>query len=149
MTADRPAPRKKPDVTATFLSDHNAALKAAATHRLAELAHYAFGEGFLPDIAAIAAGYKNREAAYRAAKNAGRPALAAALTNPTPAEKRAAQIEDIEFLLDHGEAAERAALRCGFTSLDMAVHMLRKWGRTDLSGRLLDLAPKPDRKSVV
>ena len=132
-------------MTATAFANnpHNIAQRDAATHRLAELAHYVFGEGFLPDIAAIAAGYKNREAAYRAAKNAGRPALAAALTNPTPAEKRAAQIEDIEFLLSVGEAAERAAIRCGFTSLDMAVYMLRKWGRTDLSDRLLDLAPKP------
>ena len=61
-------------MTATaFANDpHNIAQRAAATHRLAELAHYVFGEGFLPDVAAIASGYKNREAAYRAAKNAGR-----------------------------------------------------------------------------
>ena len=60
---------------------------------------------------------------------------------PTPAEKRAAQIEDIEFLLDHGEAPERAALRCGFTSLDMAGRRLRTWGRADLADRLQDFAP--------
>ena len=125
-------------MTATAFANnpHNIAQRAAATHRLAELAHYVFGEGFLPDIAAIAAGYKNRASAYNAARRAGRPELAAALTNPTPAEKRAAQIEDIEFLLSVGEAAERAAIRCGFTSLDMAVYMLRKWGRSDLASRL-------------
>lgn len=132
-------------MTATAFANnpHNIAQRAAATHRLAELAQYVFGEGFLPDVAAIAAGYKNREAAYRAAKNAGRPALAAALTYPTRSEQRAHRIEDIEFLLDAGESAERSARRVGFTSLDMAVQMLRDWGRTDLSTRLLDLAPKP------
>ena len=125
-------------MTATAFANnpYNIAQRAAATHRLAELAHYVFGEGFLPDVAAIASGYKNREAAYRAAKNAGRPALAAALTNPTPAEKRAAQIEDIEFLLDRREDPERAAHRCGFTSAYMAEKLLRRWGRADLAARL-------------
>ena len=132
MSAEEPA------MTATaFANDpHNIAQRAAATHRLAELAHYVFGEGFLPDIAAIAAGYKNRASAYNAARRAGRPELAAALTNPTPAEKRAAQIEDIEFLLDRREDPERAAHRCGFTSAYMAEKLLRRWGRADLAARL-------------
>lgn len=131
-----PTPRKKPDVTATCLSDHNAALKAAASQRLATLANYVFGEGFLPDVAAAAAGYKNRETAYRAAKNAGRPALAAALTLPSPAQQRAYRIEDVEFLLDAGESAERTAARAGFASLEVAIVSLRRWGRADLSDRL-------------
>ena len=140
MSADRRDPRKNPTVTATFYSARNAALKAAANQRLATLANYVFGEGFLPDVAATAAGYKNRETAYRAAKNAGRPALAAALTNPTPAEKRAAQIEDLEFLLDHREFPERAVERCGFTTLDSAIELIRRWGRNDLAMRLHALA---------
>src|SRR5699024_7849415 len=65
MTTD-----KRPAVTTTFYSARNAALKAAANQRLATLANYVFGEGFLPDVAATASGYKNRETAYRAAKNA-------------------------------------------------------------------------------
>lgn len=137
MTADRPAPRKKPDVTAIphqhIISE---ARTAAAQQRLVNLANYVFGEGFLPDVAAVAAGFPDRVAALKAAQHAGRDALAEALRLPTPAEKRAAQIEDIEFLLDHGEAPERAALRCGFTSLDMAWKRLRIWGRADLSDRL-------------
>ena len=109
---------------------------AVAQQRLVNLANYVFGEGFLPDVAAVAAGFPHRAAALKAAQHAGRNALADALRLPTPAEKRAAQIEDIEFLLDHGEAPERAALRCGFASLDMAWKRLRIWGRADLSDRL-------------
>ena len=132
-------PRKKPAMTTTL---HNNFLRASevrserATHRLATLANYVFGEGFQPDIAAIAAGYKTRASAYSAAHHAGRPELAAALRLPTPAEKRAAQIEDIEFLLDRGEHPERAAHRCGFTSAEGAEKLLRKWGRSDLASRL-------------
>ena len=109
---------------------------AVAQQRLVNLANYVFGEGFLPDVAAVAAGFPHRAAALKAAQHAGRNALADALRLPTPAEKRAAQIEDIEFLLDHGEAPERAALRCGFASLDMAWKRLRIWGRADLADRL-------------
>ena len=109
---------------------------AVAQQRLVNLANYVFGEGFLPDVAAVAAGFPHRSAALKAAQHAGRNALADALRLPTPAEKRAAQIEDIEFLLDHGEAPERAALRCGFASLDMAWKRLRIWGREDLADRL-------------
>src|SRR5690625_2055157 len=115
-------PAEEPAMSATAFANnhHNIAQRAAATRRLAELAHYLFGVGFLPDIAAIAAGYKHPAARSNAARRAARPELAAALTNPTPAEKRAAQIEDIEFLLDRREDPERAAHRCGFTSAYMA-----------------------------
>ena len=137
MTADRPAPRKQPDVTAIpHQNIINETRAAVAQQRLVNLANYVFGEGFLPDVAAVAAGFPHRAAALKAAQHAGRNALADALRLPTPAEKRAAQIEDIEFLLDHGEAPERAALRCGFASLDMAWKRLRIWGRADLSDRL-------------
>ena len=137
MTADRPTPRKQPDVTAIpHQNIINETRAAVAQQRLVNLANYVFGEGFLPDVAAVAAGFPHRAAALKAAQHAGRSALADALRLPTPAEKRAAQIEDIEFLLDHGEAPERAALRCGFASLDMAWKRLRIWGRADLSDRL-------------
>ena len=137
MPADRPAPRKQPAMTGlphqNIINENRAAV---AQQRLVNLANYVFGEGFLPDVAAVAAGFPHRAAALKAAQHAGRNALADALRLPTPAEKRAAQIEDIEFLLDHGEAPERAALRCGFASLDMAWKRLRIWGRADLSDRL-------------
>ena len=109
---------------------------AVAQQRLANLANYVFGEGFLPDVAAAAAGFPHRAAAIKAAQRAGRNALADALRLPTTAEKRAAQIEDITFLLDHGEHPERAAHRCGFVSVDSARDLLREWGRHDLASRL-------------
>ena len=137
MTADRPAPRKQPAMTAIAHQDIiNENRAAVAQQRLVNLANYVFGEGFLPDVAAVAAGFPHRAAALKAAQHAGRNALADALRLPTPAEKRAAQIEDIEFLLDHGEAPERAALRCGFSSAEAAGERLRKWGRSDLTARL-------------
>lgn len=130
-------PRKQPDVTA-LAHQHiiNEARAEQAQARLVRLANYVFGEGFLPEIAATAAGYKTRASAYSSAHHAGRPELAAALRLPTPAEKRAAQTEDIEFLLDRGEDPERAAHRCGFTSAEGAEKLLRKWGRADLAARL-------------
>ena len=109
---------------------------ANAQRRIVDLANYVFGEGFLPDVAAVAAGFPHRRAALKAARHSGRPELAAALRLPTTAEKRAAQIEDIEFLLDRGEHPERAAHRCGFTSAEGAEKLLRKWGRSDLASRL-------------
>lgn len=146
MTADPTPPRKKPAMTAA--ATHNNYVRAAevrseqATRRLATLANYVFGEGFLPEVAASAAGYKNRAAAHRAARHAGRPELAAALQRPTPAERRAAQIEDLEFLLDRGEWPERAVKRCGFTTLDSAINMIRRWGHNDLATRLKTLAAR-------
>ena len=141
MTADRPAPRKKPDVTAIpHQNIINETRAADAQQRLVNLANYVFGEGFLPDVAAVAAGFPHRAAALKAAQHAGRSALADALRLPTPAEKRAAQIEDIEFLLDRGEWPERAVKRCGFATLDSAITQTRRWGRNDLSMRLYALA---------
>ena len=141
MTADRPAPRKKPDVTAIpHQNIINETRAAVAQQRLVNLANYVFGEGFLPDVAAVAAGFPHRAAALKAAQHAGRNALAAALRLPTPAEKRAAQIEDLEFLLDRGEWPERAVKRCGFTNLDTAINLIRRWGYNDLSMRLYAIA---------
>lgn len=135
-----PHPRKQPAVTATM---HTNFIQAAehrrdqATRRLTALSNYVFGEGFLPDVAAAAAGYKNRFTAYNSARHAGRHELANALTLPTTAERRAAQIEDLEFLLSVGEYPERAAHRCGFVSADSARRLLRKWGHPDLASRLV------------
>ena len=144
MTADHmPAPntpRKQPAVTATMHTNYIQAAehrRDQATRRLATLSNYVFGEGFLPDVAAAAAGYKNRAAAYRSARHAGRPELAAALRLPTTTERRAAQIEDLEFLLSVGEYPERAVVRCGFQSVVSARKLLHKWGRPDLAAQLL------------
>ena len=137
MTADRNTPRKQPNVTTLAHQNIiNETRAADAQRRLVTLANYVFGEGFLPDVAAVAAGFPHRAAALKAARHAGRPELSAALQLPSPAERRAAQIEDIEFLLDHGEDPERAAHRCGFTSAEGAEKLLRKWGRSDLASRL-------------
>ena len=122
----------------------NTARAEQAQARLVRLANYVFGEGLLPDIAAIAAGYPHRAAALKAARYADRPALADALRPPTTAQRRAAQIEDLEFLLDVGESPERAVIRCGFTSTDSAWSLLRKWGRADLATRLAALLPTID-----
>ena len=141
MTADRLAPRKHSTMTGlphqNIINENRA---AAAQQRLTRLSNYVFGEGFLPEIAALAAGYKTRASAYSSAHHAGRPELAAALRLPTPAEKRAARIEDLEFLLDRGEWPERAVKRCGFATLDSAITQTRRWGRNDLSMRLYALA---------
>ena len=143
MTADRPAPRKHSTMTAIphqHIINLNEARSAAVQQRLVNLANYVFGEGFLPDVAAVAAGFPHRAAALRAARGAGRPELAYALRLPTTAEKRAAQIEDLEFLLDRGEWPERAVKRCGFTNLDTAINLIRRWGYNDLAMRLHALA---------
>ena len=141
MTADRPAPRKQPAVTAIpHQNIINETRAAVAQQRLVNLANYVFGEGFLPDVAAVAAGFPHRAAALKAAQHAGRNALADALRLPTPAEKRAAQIEDLEFLLDRGEWPARAVKRCGFTNLDTAINLIRRWGYNDLSMRLHAIA---------
>ena len=141
MTADRPAPRKKPAMTAIAHQDIiNENRAAVAQQRLVNLANYVFGEGFLPDVAAVAAGFPHRSAALRAARGAGRPELAYALRLPTTAERRAAQIEDLEFLLDRGEWPERAVKRCGFTTLDSTIDVIRRWGYNDLATRLHTLA---------
>ena len=117
---------------------------ANAQRRIVDLANYVFGEGFLPDVAAVAAGFPHRPAALKAARHSGRPELAAALRLPTTAERRAAQIEDVEFLLDAGEWPERAVKRCGFTNLDSAIDLIRRWGRHDLAMRLYALTREPE-----
>lgn len=147
MSADQNPPRKQPAVTATM---HTNFIQAAehrrdqATRRLTTLANYVFGEGFLPDVAAAAAGFPHRTAALHAAKHADRTELANALKLPTTAERRAAQIEDLEFLLSVGEYPERAATRCGFQNVDSAWSLLRKWGRPDLATQLLAAMPLLD-----
>ena len=147
MPADPNTPRKQPAVTATM---HTNFIQAAehrrdqATRRIATLSNYVFGEGFLPDVAATAAGYKTRASAYNAARHAGRPELAAALRLPTTAERRAAQIEDLEFLLSVGEYPERAVVRCGFQNVGSAWRLLRRWGRPDLAAQLLAAMRKLD-----
>ena len=143
MSADR----KPPAVTATMHTNYIQAAehrRDQATRRLAALSNYVFGEGFLPDVAAAAAGYKSRAAAYRSARHAGRPELAAALCLPATAERRAAQIEDLEFLLGVGEYPERAVVRCGFQNVDSAWRLLRRWGRPDLAAQLLPAMRKFD-----
>lgn len=115
----------------------NAERAESAQRRLVALANYVFGEGFLPDVAAVAAGYPHRAAALKAARHAGRYALADALRPPSTTERRAAQAEDLAFLLDTGEHADRAATRCGFTNTDKARELLHRWGHHDLADRLL------------
>ena len=139
MTAT--TPRKQPAMTGlahqNIINENRAAV---AQQRLANLSNYVFGEGFLPDVAAVAAGFPHRSAALRAARGAGRPELAYALRLPTTAERRAAQIEDLEFLLDRGEWPERAVKRCGFATLDSTIDVIRRWGYNDLAMRLHALA---------
>ena len=145
MSADPNTPRKQPAVTAiAHQNTINAARAEQARARLARLANYVFGEGFLPDVAAVAAGFPHRTAALHAAKHAGRPELADALKLPTTTERRAAQIEDLEFLLSVGEYPERAVARCGFQNVDSAWSLLRKWGRADLAAQLLAAMPPLD-----
>ena len=122
----------------------NTARAEQAQARLVRLANYVFGEGFLPDIAAVAAGFPHRTAALKAARHAERYELADALRPPTTTERRAAQIEDLEFLLSVGEYPERAATRCGFQNVDNAWSLLRKWGRPDLATQLLAAMPPLD-----
>lgn len=106
--------------------------------RLRLLANYVYDEGFLPDIAATAAGYPDRTAAMRAARHAGRTELATALRLPTAEETMQNRIEDLEFCLDHGEHPDRAIARAGFLNgIDAAQNRLRASGRYDLAARLV------------
>ena len=114
----------------------NAARNARAQRRINALHEYAITEGFLPDIAAIAAGFPHRSAAMQAARRAGRTDLAAALRKPTTAERRAARVEDLEFLLDHGEWPPRAVQRCGFGTIESAFDVLTRWGYNHVAHRL-------------
>lgn len=151
MPAESAAPnaalRKKPAMTAIAHQNIiNAERSQQATARLVRLANYVFGEGFLPDVAAVAAGFPHRTAALKAARHANRPELADALRPRPTAERRAAQIEDLEFLLSVGEYPERAVTRCGLANLDSAWSLLRRWGRADLAAHLMSLVPslEPD-----
>lgn len=122
-------------VTATMLPHQhliNAERANVARAKLASLANLLFGEGMRPEIAAQQAGYPTRAAARQAAKHASRPELAQALHLPSPAEQRAARIEDTEFLLSVHETPERLVTRAGFVDLENARQMLTRWGRVDL-----------------
>lgn len=145
MNSDQNPPRKQPVMTAiAHQTLINAARSQQANARLARLANYVFGEGFLPDVAAVAAGFPHRAAALKAARHANRPELADALRPLPTAQRRAAQIEDLEFLLSVGESPERAVARCGFQNVDSAWSLLRKWGRPDLAARILAAMPPLD-----
>lgn len=117
----------------------NKARAEQARRRLTCLANYVYGEGFLPEIAATAAGYTDRHAAIRAARKAGRPELANSLKLPTSTQIMQNRIEDLEFCLDHGEHPERAIRRAGFMhGIQEAQARLRQAGRHDLSARLAE-----------
>ncbi|MFI7585070.1 hypothetical protein ACH9DO_14915 [Kocuria sp. M1N1S27] len=50
--------------------------------------------------------------------------------------RRAARIEDLEFLLQFDGNAESIACRAGFTNAASAERTLMRWGRHDLASRL-------------
>lgn len=50
--------------------------------------------------------------------------------------RRAARIEDLEFLLQFDRNAESVARRAGFTNAASASRALDRWGRHDLAARL-------------
>lgn len=115
----------------------NKARAEKSNTRLRLLTNYVYDEGFLPDIAAAAAGYPDRTAAMRAARHAGRAELATALRLPTAEETMRNRIEDLEFCLDHGEHPERAITRAGFMhGIRNTQTRLREAGRHDLAARL-------------
>lgn len=89
--------------------------------------------GDAPDSAARQCGW-SRESARDVARRYDRPDLAERLLrSPTPIRDR---LEDLEFLLDHGEDGDRAARRCGW-SRESALSIARRHDRPDLADRLL------------
>ncbi len=59
-------------------------------------------------------------------------------------EKRAARIEDIEFLLKWDGNAESISKRAGFTCTASAERQLARWGRHDLAAKLHAVAADVD-----
>lgn len=53
------------------------------------------------------------------------------------AQRRAAVIEDVEFLLGHGVGVDDIAPRVGYRDRDSLCTVLHRWGRSDLVERLV------------
>lgn len=139
-TDAEPAPHAEPDDTEEAVEAHVETLRAAGFDgsRLAEASGLSLGTA------------RRMLRGVKVSRRSRRQALAVDPDTPIRPHPPtlAEQAEDLEWLLDSGTPAEKAARRCGYSSADSARQTMSRAGNSDLANRLSVPRPEPEPESL-